>query len=473
MVVTDTRADEKAKPTPPMRPWVSPVEAPDPEIWVGTTPVLIRGATVMTAAGAVHERGHVLLADGRIASVGPGPGDAPPDARVIDAAGKYVTPGLIDPHSHIGVFPMPGVAAHRDGNEWTAASTPGVQAEHAFWPQDPGIWRALSGGITTIQVLPGSANLIGGRSFVAKLKPAESARDMRFPGAPRGLKMACGENPKLTHGGKGRAPSSRMGNIAGTRAEFQRALEYRRKWKKYERDLAFWESRRGKRKEPADPPDPPPRDLGLETLVEVLDGKILVQMHCYRADELTLMMDVAREFGFRIRAFHHALEAYKVRHRLAAEEVASVTFVDWWGYKMEAFDGVPQNLALLAQAGARGTLHSDSAIEIRHLNQEAAKAMTAGRRLGVRVSEDDALRWVTAHPAWVLGVDDRVGTIEAGKMADVVLWDGHPFSVYTKANKVFIDGELVFDREAATWPVSDFELGVNRPGSWRKKGGRR
>jgi imidazolonepropionase-like amidohydrolase len=340
--------------------------------------------------------------------------------------------------------------------------------------------RAVAGGVTTIQVLPGSSNLIGGRSFVAKLKPAATAREMRFPGAPQGLKMACGENPKMTFGGKGRFPLTRMGNVQGYREAFQKAAEYRRKLEKYQRDLQFWKEQVERKKggeerkdKPGDPPDPPERNFNLETLAKVLNGEILVQMHCYRADELGLMLDLAREFGFKVRAFHHALESYKIRKRLAEEQVASVTFVDWWGYKMEAFDGVPQNLAMLAQAGARATLHSDSPYEIRHLNQEAAKGRAAGKKVGIEVSENEALRWVTAHPAWVLGVDDRVGTLEKGKMADVVIWDGHPFSVYTRARQVFIDGELVFDRDSAQWPVSDFDLGFNQPGEWSKKGGKR
>lgn len=490
---TDVRPDEKAddKPDvapPPFAAYVPPKEPPDPPARDDSAPVLIRNATILTAAGGSFPRGHILLDKGRIRSVGEGPGAAPDGATVIDAQGRFVTPGLIDSHSHLGVYPLPSVAAHWDGNEATRPVTAEVWAEHSFWPQDPSIWRALSGGVTTIQVLPGSANLIGGRSFVAKLRPDVSARLMRFPGAPQGLKMACGENPKRVYGSRYSAPSTRMGNVAGYRAAFQRALEYKRRWDKYARDLALWQkkqddkaeeqaddddkaqekraTKRAKKKgddKPDDPPEPPARDLQLETLAAVLDGKLLVHNHCYRADEMSLMLDLAKEYGFHIRSFHHALEAYKIRHRLAEEGVATSTWADWWGFKMEAFDGIPQNLAMLADAGARAIVHSDSETDIRHLNQEAQKARVAGRKVGIELDDNEVLRWVTANPAWALGVDDQVGTLEVGKMADVVVWDQHPFSVYARATKVFIDGELVYDRDEGVLPLSDFELGITDP----------
>jgi imidazolonepropionase-like amidohydrolase len=429
-------------------------------------PILIRGARILTANKKIFESGHILFENGIIKTVGDGPGDAPEGTEIIDATGKVITPGLIDAHSHIGVYPNPQVSAHDDGNEMVKPVTAEVWAEHGFWPQDPSIWRAVAGGITTIQVLPGSANLIGGRSFTAKLAPEVSAAAMKFQDAPQGLKMACGENPKRIYKDKG-GPFTRMGNVAGYRAAFQKAFEYNRALKKYHRDLRFWKQRTADAKkdeaaltEIGDPPEPPARDLTSETLADVLNGKILVQNHCYRADEMSLMIDLAHEFGFKIRAFHHGLEAYKIRHRLAKEGIATATWADWWGFKMEAFDGIPYNIALLEQAGARPVMHSDSEHDIRHLNQEIAKAMLAGQKLGINVSEDQALSWLTSNAAWALGIEDKAGSLEEGKHADLVVWDQHPFSVYAKADVVFIDGLKVFDRRGGSFPLNDFELGL-------------
>lgn len=441
----------------PLAPFVQPAEAPDPPARTGAPSVLIQDATVMTAAGKTFAPGYILMRGGLIEAVGPGRIEPPPGVTVVSGKGKVVTPGIIDSHSHIGVFPIPSVEANADGNEDTSPVTPEVWAEHAFWPQDPSIRRAIAGGVTAIQVLPGSTNLIGGRSFVAKLHPATSARAMRFSGAPQGLKMACGENVKLYSTD---APATRMGSVAGYRRAFQEALEYRRALRRHAKELARWKLQADEDRESEDPPDPPPRDLGLETLAKVLDGEILPHVHCYRADEMHLMLDLAREFGFEIRSFHHALEAYKLADRLASENVAASTWSDWWGFKMEAYDGIPENAAILAAAGGRPIIHSDSADEIRHLNQEAAKAMAAGRQFGLAISDDEALRWITANPAWAIGVDDRTGTLETGKMADVVLWNGDPFSVYTLAEKVYIDGALEYDRsDPSVGTLSDFELG--------------
>jgi imidazolonepropionase-like amidohydrolase len=442
---------------------ISPTVAPDPAPYTGAPAVVLTRGTVMTAAGDVFSPGYVVLRGGRIVAVGAGEAAATSGATLIDASGMYITPGVIDTHSHMGVYALPGVDAHEDGNELTRPTTPEVWAEHGFWPQDPSLFRAVAkGGVTTVQVLPGSGNLIGGRSFVAKLRPSTSARLMRFPGAPQGLKMACGENPKRVYGSKGAAPMTRMGNVAGFRRAFQEAVEYRRHWLKYDRDLEVWKKEHAQDADnEEDPPEPPERDLSLETLAAVLDGDILVQNHCYRADEMHIMLDLAQEFGFEIRSFHHGLEAYKLRDRLAQEGVAVSTWADWWGFKLEAFDGIPQNAALLTQAGVRTVIHSDSETEICHLNQEAAKAVAAGRKIGVALDDNDALRWITANPAWVLGIEDETGTLEVGKMADVVVWDRHPLSVYARPRKVFIDGDLVFDRDAPnTWRRSDFELGL-------------
>jgi imidazolonepropionase-like amidohydrolase len=272
--------------------------------------------------------------------------------------------------------------------------------------------------------------------------------------------MACGENPKRVYAEKG-GPSTRMGNVAGFRTAFAQAQAYRRKWQRY-RDALKRDESQGK-DDDDEPPEPPDRDLALETLAQVLSGELLVHNHCYRADEMITMMSVAEEFGFEIRSFHHAAEAYKIADVLAARGVAASMWADWWGFKAEAFDGVRENAAMVSAAGGRAIIHSDSAIGGQRLNQEAAKAMYAGRRAGLDIPDDEALRWITAHPAWALGVDAQVGTLEPGKQADVVVWSGDPFSVYTLAQQVYIEGELVFDRAKETpQDGNDFEVGLEK-----------
>ncbi len=405
-------------------------------------PVLIRNATIMTATGQEIAGGSILLRDGRIVAVG-ATVEAPADAVVVDGTGKWVTPGIIDTHSHLGVYAAPGTQAESDGNEATNPVTAEVWAEHSFWPQDPDIPLAIAGGITTLQALPGSANLIGGRSAVLKLVPARTVQGMKFPGAHYGLKMACGENPKRVY--QNRGPSTRMGNMAGYRAAFIQADQYRRRWDKWNKDHQG---------------DAPQRDLKLESLAEVLRGNVYVQNHCYRADEMVQMLDLAREFGFKIRSFHHAVEAYKIADILAREGTAVSIWADWWGFKEEAMDGIHENAALVQQAGGRPVIHSDSESGIQRLNQEAAKAMYYGRRAGLPITRDQTLRWITVNPAWVLGLDSIVGTLEPGKMADVVVWSADPFSVYARALQVYNDGWLVYDRnDPAHQPRTDFSLG--------------
>src|SRR5881397_4072180 len=324
-------------------------------------PVVIRNATIMTATGQEIANGSLLMKDGKIVAIGKSV-DAPADAAVVDGTGKYVTPGLIDDHSHLGVYAAPGTDAESDGNEATNPITAEVWAEHSFWPQDPQIPLAIAGGITTIQALPGSANLIGGRSAILKLIPARTVQEMKFPGARYGLKMACGENPKRVYGRRG-GPATRMGNMAGYRSAFTQAETYRRRWHTWRKD------HKG---------DPPERNLRLETLAEVLRGNMYVQNHCYRADEMAQMIDLAHEFGFKIRSFHHAVESYKIADLLAKEGTSVSVWADWWGFKEEAMDGVQQNAALNQQAGGRPIIHSDDPGGIQRLNQEAAKAMYAG-----------------------------------------------------------------------------------------------
>jgi imidazolonepropionase-like amidohydrolase len=408
-------------------------------------PTLIRNATIMTAAGPTMHNASILLRDGKIVAVGQTV-DAPSDAVVIDGTGKYVTPGIIDVHSHLGVYAAPGGFGLDDGNEATNPTTPYVWAEHSVWPQDPQFPRILAGGVTTIQVLPGSANLIGGRSAILKVVPSRTVQGMKFPGAKYGLKMACGENPKRVYHSRG--PSTRMGNIAGYRTAYIQATRYKREWDEWNR------THKG---------NPPARDLGMETLAEVLRGDILPQMHCYRADEMAQMLDVAKEFGFHIRAFHHAVEAYKIADLLKANGTAAAMWADWGGFKQEAMDGIQANIALVDMHGARAMIHSDDPSGAQRLNQEVAKAMYAGRAHGINVSEDEAIKWMTINPAWALDLDSKIGSLEAGKDADVVLWTGDPFSVYTKAEKVWIDGAMLFDRDdpAQNWRT-DFDLGYVR-----------
>jgi imidazolonepropionase-like amidohydrolase len=358
----------------------------------------------------------------------------------------WITPGIIDVHSHLGVYPSPGVMAHADGNEISAPNTAEVWAEHSVWPQDPGFVAALAGGITTLQILPGSANLFGGRSVTVKNVPGRSVQDMKFPGAPYGLKMACGENPKRVYGeGKGVAPSTRMGSVAGYRKAWIAATDYRDKMEKADNGDG----------------EAPTRDLQLETLAGVLDGDILVHNHCYRADEMAVMIDVAQEFGYKISAFHHAVEAYKIPDLLAENNICAAVWADWWGFKMEAFDGIRENAAIVADAGACAIVHSDDQRGIQRLNQETAKIIGAAARVDIDIPPEHAIQWITQNPARSLGIADSVGTLESGRMADIAVWDGDPFSVYSRVERVYIDGALVFDREdASVNPVTDFSLGT-------------
>jgi len=401
----------------------------------------IVGATVFDGAGNRIDDGVVLLRDGKVLQVGDARTPVPANFRTVDGKGKFVTPGVIDIHSHLGVYPSPGVEAHQDGNEATAPTTPQVWAEHSVWPQDPGFSRALvNGGVTSLQILPGSANLMGGRSVVLKNVYSRTVQGMKFPGAPYGLKMACGENPKRVYGAKGQMPSTRMGNFAVDRQTWIRAVEYKKK-----RDA-------GKLEE---------RDLAMDTLADVIAGKILVQNHCYRADEMAQVIDMSKEFGYKVSAFHHAVEAYKIADLLKENDICAAIWADWWGFKMEAFDGIPENAAMLQNAGACVIIHSDDEYGIQRLNQEAAKAQASGKRMGIVIPDEQVIRWFTLNPAKALGIDKWAGSLAEGKMGDVVLWNGNPLSVYSRPEKVWVDGALLYDaRDRTRRPVSDFELGM-------------
>ncbi|MCZ6644477.1 MAG: amidohydrolase, partial [Gammaproteobacteria bacterium] len=317
--------------------------------------LLIVNATVLTGTGESLTGVDVRLAGGRIEAIGSGLDRS--DVQVLDAEGQFLTPGIIDVHSHVGNGPSPSIASTRDVNEMTAPNTAQVWAEHSVWPQDPQFPLALAGGVTTLQILPGSGNLFGGRGVTLKNVPSRTVQGMKFPGAKHGLKMACGENPKRVYGGRTQPPSTRMGNVAGYRAAWTKARHYR--------------DQRAKPVEDGKTPPPEP-DLAMETLVGVINREILVHNHCYRADEMAVMIDISKEFGYKISTFHHAVESYKIADLLAAEGICSAMWADWWGFKLEAFDGIPQNVSLVDKAGACAIVHSDDAQGIQRLNQEAA-----------------------------------------------------------------------------------------------------
>ncbi|MEQ1931134.1 MAG: amidohydrolase [Parvularculaceae bacterium] len=473
-----------AEPAKPASKVVRPPKDPYPSTYkpYPSTPTLITGATILTGAGERINNGSILIEGGKIRAVGAANSvTAPQGATRINAAGKWVTPGIIDIHTHLGVYPSPSTDSTSDGNEATAPVTSQVWAEHSVWPQDPGFTRALAGGITSMQVLPGSANLVGGRSVILKNVPGRTVQEMKFPGAPYGLKMACGENPKRVYGEKG-GPATRMANMAGYRQAWIDAAAYKKKWEDYWKDAEKFygedkpaddgKKAKAKAKPKDDPkkdekaPEAPDRNLKLETLAGALSGEITVNMHCYRADEMAFVLDMAKEFGYKVAAFHHGVEAYKIADILAQNGVCGALWADWWGFKLEAYDAVRENIALVdAQPNGCAVVHSDSAIGIQRLNQEAAKAMADGNRMGLKIPEERAIKWLTLNPAKSMRIDKDTGTLEVGKMADVVVWSANPFSVYALADKVYIDGALLYDRaDPKRSPRTDFEIGQQTNG---------
>ncbi|MEM8696929.1 MAG: amidohydrolase [Pseudomonadota bacterium] len=415
-------------------------------------PTVIRGATIYDGEGGQIDNGMVYFAEGRVQAIGQSL-DFPDGATVIDGSGLWVTPGIIDIHSHLGNYPSPSVAAHQDGNEITGNNTANVWTEHSVWPQDPGFSRALAnGGVTTLNILPGSANLFGGRSVTLRNVPSRTMQGMKFPGAPYGLKMACGENPKRVYGSRNRTPASRMANVAVARQAWIDAQRYQYQWENYRENG-------GSR---------PARNLRHETLAGVMNGDILVHNHCYRADEMAIMIDMAHEFGYRISTFHHAVEAYKIPDLLRDHGICAAMWADWWGFKMEAYDTVFENIPMVHNGGACAIVHSDDENQIQRLNQEAAKALADGRRAGIEISDAEAWQWLTINPAHALGIADETGSLVPGKRADIVLWNGDPFSVYTRPQMVWIDGALLYDmNDPGLRPVADFELGQPSEGSVR------
>jgi imidazolonepropionase-like amidohydrolase len=384
--------------------------------------IVIKNATIMTVTHGNIKNGSIYIKDGKIAAVGESV-NAPSSATVIDAGGKYLTPGIVDCHSHI--------ALDDDVNEATSPVTPQMMMKDAFDYQDKAIYRALAGGVTTSLLLHGSANMIGGQAVVIKHKYGDTRDAMLFPNAPGSIKFASGENPKRVYGSRDQLPSTRMGNFAVQRQALVEAQDYMREWDAYNDKV-----KRGDKDA-----SPPKRDLKLEALADVLRGKLMVQIHCYRADEMLTEMAMAKEFGYNLRAFHHALEAYKVADQLAANNVGIATFADWWGFKQEAWDAIPWNAVMAMRKGVKVAIKSDSEDYTRRLNQEAAKTIRYGG-----ATEDEALKMITLNPAWIIGVDNRVGSIDVGKDADLVIWDGYPLSTTGAPEKVWIDGEVYFDR---------------------------
>jgi imidazolonepropionase-like amidohydrolase len=395
---------------------------------------LIRNATILTASHGTINNGSILIRDGKIAAVGTNVRASDPNARVIDATGKFVTPGLIDCHSHAAV----------DGsvNEGSLSVTSMVRIQDVVDPDDLSVYWQVAGGLTTANILHGSANSIGGQNAVVKLKVGRPVTEWLIADAPPGIKFALGENPKRSaqqavQFGPGqqqprRYPATRMGVEETIREAFVRAKEYQQEWKDYG-------AKRGNDKSAI----PPRRDLTLEALVEILEGKRLVHAHCYRADEIVMLLNLGDELGFHVQTLQHVLEGYKVANEIAAHKTHASTFADMWSYKLEAYDAIPHNAALMASRGVNVSINSDSSERARRMYLEAAKAVKFGG-----MSEEQALRTVTLNPAIQLGIDKRTGSIDVGKDADLVIFSHHPFSVYTVPEMTFIEGEVYFDRKA-------------------------
>jgi len=391
------------------------------------TETLIRNATVLTVTKGTLTNADVLIRNGKIAGVGKGL-KASANARIIDATGQYVMPGIVDCHSHSMLDTI---------NEGTLAVTSMAHTRDVLNPTDVDLYRELAGGVTTLNLLHGSANPIGGLNTVVKIKYGRPASEFIFPGAMPGIKFALGENVKRSNnpnipGAQRRYPVTRMGVEEVIRDAFTRARDYKKTWDEYNASV-----KRGEKNLV-----PPRRDLQLEPLVEVLEGKRYVHSHCYRADEIMMLINIANEFGFKVKTFQHVLEGYKVAREIAAHGAGGSTFADSWAYKIEAYDAIPYNPAIMMRAGVVVSVNSDSDERARRLNIDAAKSMRYGD-----LTEDEALKLITLNPAIQLGIQDRVGSIEVGKDADLAIWTAHPLSVYSRVAITMIDGDIFFDRE--------------------------
>lgn len=391
---------------------------------------VIKNATIITEGAKGTVKGSILVRDGKIAEIGDNV-LVPEGATVVDANGQWVIPGIIDCHTHIAV----------DGNmnESSVSVSSMVNIKDVINPEDIAIYRALAGGVTAANVLHGSANSIGGQTIVIKMRWGQDADGLIFEGAKPGVKFALGENPKRSgspqpgSNGPLRYPATRMGVEDTIREAFNEAVAYKAVWDKYDAAVQAGQH-----------PLPPRKDLKLETLKEVLEGKRYVHAHCYRADEILMLIRIADDYGFKIRTFQHVMEGYKVAKEIAAHGAGASTFSDWFGFKMEVFDAIPYNAAIMQKKGVTVSLNSDSENGelMGRLNTEAAKAIKYGG-----LSREDALAMVTLNPAKQLGVDNRVGSIEVGKDADIVIYDKDPLSEFAKVQKVLIDGHKYFDRD--------------------------
>jgi len=400
--------------------------SPAAPVYAAPSVILIRNATILTASHGTIDKGDILIKDGKISAVG-GTLKAPGDALVIDATGQFVTPGIIDCHSHIAV----------DGsvNEASVSVSSMVNIADVLNSDDISIYRDLAGGVTTANILHGSANSIGGQTVVIKLRWGQPAARLPFEGALPGIKFALGENPKRSNlraiSGSDRYPATRMGVEETIRSAFTEARDYKKAWDDFNKRAAAGEKNLL----------PPRRDLKLDPLVEVLEGKRLVHAHCYREDEILMLLRVAKEFGFHIQTLQHVLEGYKVADEIAAAGTGASTFSDWWAYKVEAYDAIPYNAALMTKRGVVVSINSDDAAEATHLNQEAAKSIAYGG-----LTRDEALKLVTLNPAIQLGIEKRVGSIDVGKDADLVIYNHDPLSAFAVVEKTLIDGLVYFDR---------------------------
>ncbi len=385
--------------------------------------LVIRNATILTVTKGTIDGGSIWLKNGKIHEVGKAV-SAPVSAQVIDGTGRFVMPGIVDSHSHSGT--SGGI------NELGPSVTAQVRITDVLLPHHINLYRQLAGGVTTLNILHGSGNAIGGQNATLKLKWGSRIEDMMFPGAPRGLKLALGENPKRSNlGGGVRFPNTRMGVETVIRESFKAAREYAAAWTLYKEQIGRGEKRHA-----------PEHNETLEVLADVLAGRVLVHAHCYRADEISMLLDLADEMGFKIRSLQHVLEGYKVTDKIVKHGVGASTFADFWGYKLEAWDGTPYNAALMVRAGVRTAINSDSDERSRRLHHEAAKAMKYGG-----LTENEALRTITTEPAWMLGVDKRVGALEPGMDGDLAVFNAHPFSPYARVEMTLVDGQVVFDRE--------------------------